>query len=78
MPKLFAQNERVVYSGKRLNDSSFFSFAAVGATNVGSIVISIDPDLNTNCKNAQYNECKTKKWTQQQLINKGSFFGKNL
>jgi len=30
---LFAQNERVVYIGKKKSNSNFFSYTAVGATN---------------------------------------------
>jgi phosphatidylserine decarboxylase len=45
---LFALNERVVYRGKWTDDDLFFSFAAVGATNVGSIVVHTDEGLSTN------------------------------
>ena len=81
MPKLFSQNERVVYTGNYNNlpnCSSFFSFVAVGATNVGSIKIEMDPELNTNCKGIPLNECKVKSWLEEKNVSKGSFFGKLL
>lgn len=43
---LFNMNERVVYTGKW--EHGFFSYTAVGATNVGSIKIYCDKDLTTN------------------------------
>ncbi|KAM8962100.1 phosphatidylserine decarboxylase proenzyme, mitochondrial-like [Pelodytes ibericus] len=46
MPSLFCQNERVVLSGQW--QFGFFSLTAVGATNVGSIRIYRDQDLQTN------------------------------
>jgi len=46
-PGLFSINERVVLSGKWKEDY-FFAYAAVGATNVGSIEINEDPELVTN------------------------------
>ena len=77
MPKLFSQNERVVYTGTyNLPNSSFFSFVAVGATNVGSIKIEMDPELNTNCKGIPLNECRIKSWPEDKNVFKGSFFGK--
>ncbi|XP_065323845.1 uncharacterized protein LOC135930968 isoform X2 [Gordionus sp. m RMFG-2023] len=45
---LFNFNERVVFTGTW--KYGFFSMAAVGATNVGSIKIGIDKDLKTNLK----------------------------
>ena len=76
MPKLFSQNERVVYTGTYNPNSSFFSFVAVGATNVGSIKIEMDPELNTNCKGIPLNECRIKSWPEDKNVFKGSFFGK--
>jgi len=76
MPKLFAQNERVVYIGKKNSNSNFFSYTAVGATNVGSILIRIDPELNmlgTNC-NLKNGFCRKQKWNCN-LVGKGEFFG---
>lgn len=46
LPGLFCVNERAVYVGKW--DYGFFSYAAVGATNVGSVKIFIDDKLRTN------------------------------
>lgn len=45
---LFNFNERVVYYGDW--KYGFFSYTAVGATNVGSIKVGIDKDLTTNNK----------------------------
>ncbi|XP_071848651.1 phosphatidylserine decarboxylase proenzyme, mitochondrial-like isoform X2 [Apostichopus japonicus] len=47
---LFNLNERVVITGQW--QCGFFSMAAVGATNVGSINIYFDKELNTNVKGA--------------------------
>jgi len=46
LPGLFSLNERALYLGRWQH--GFFSFAAVGATNVGSIQIYIDEQLQTN------------------------------
>ncbi|KAL4223082.1 hypothetical protein ACF0H5_016557 [Mactra antiquata] len=48
---LFNMNERVVYSGTW--DHGFFSYTAVGATNVGSIKIYFDKNLETNTRKSQ-------------------------
>ncbi len=45
---LFNLNERAVYYGQWKH--GFFSFAAVGATNVGSIKVYMDENLETNSK----------------------------
>ena len=77
MPKLFAQNERVVYLGKWTNNTKMFAFVAVGATNVGSILIEPDPDLGkTNCiqNNGEYC-CREKKWIDNLVLEKGAYFG---
>lgn len=46
LPGLFALNERALYMGRWQH--GFFSFTAVGATNVGSVQIYIDEALRTN------------------------------
>ncbi len=66
--RLYAVNERVVYlgswrggggggGGRRTeqdgDDELFFSLSAVGATNVGSIVVPSDPGLTTNHRDSK-------------------------
>lgn len=46
VPGLFCINERVVYMGEW--EHGFFSFTAVGATNVGSVQVYMDEELRTN------------------------------
>nr|XP_022919819.1 phosphatidylserine decarboxylase proenzyme, mitochondrial [Onthophagus taurus] len=46
LPGLFCLNERAVYLGE--SQHGFFSFTAVGATNVGSIKVNFDKSLQTN------------------------------
>ena len=76
MPKLFAQNERVVYLGKWKIDSNFFAFVAVGATNVGSILIGMDPELSkTNLLHSNEGHCNQQKWTDNPVLEKGAYFG---
>ena len=48
IPGLFSINERVAYLGEWQH--GFFSMTAVGATNVGSVVVGFDPSLNTNLR----------------------------
>lgn len=52
---LFNFNERVVYYGDW--KYGFFSYTAVGATNVGSIKVFMDEDLTTNNKQLQKEGC---------------------
>ena len=54
MPGLFHVNERVVLTGEWRH--GFFSMTAVGATNVGSIVVDFDPELATNSPGQEYSE----------------------
>jgi len=77
MPKLFAQNERVAYIGNWNNGQKFFAFVAVGATNVGSIIIDMDPELNTNCIMNSYGTCQSKMWNTTATVKqgKGQHFG---
>ncbi|CAG9790593.1 unnamed protein product [Diatraea saccharalis] len=71
IPGLFTMNERAVYVGEW--KYGFFSMAAVGATNVGSIEIYKDPHLQTNTKG------KRNRINEQDLgqldIKKGELFG---
>jgi len=46
LPGLFCLNERVLYMGEWKH--GFFSYTAVGATNVGSVEIFMDSELKTN------------------------------
>jgi len=46
IPNLFALNERLVLTGKW--EHGFFSLSAVGAYNVGSIVVNFDENVTTN------------------------------
>ena len=87
IPHLMSLNERVVYFGEWCPDTKstsddvyFFSFAAVGATNVGSIKIDIDNDLKTNPKG----KFKKNRTVDEQFFNssddknhilKGAYFG---
>ncbi|KAI9216189.1 phosphatidylserine decarboxylase-domain-containing protein [Blastocladiella britannica] len=52
LPSLFTLNERVALLGSWTPNSTtaplFFAMVPVGATNVGSIVINFDPELDTN------------------------------
>ena len=47
IPGLFTLNERIVLSGKWMNDL-FFAYVPVGAFNVGSINLNIDEGIKTN------------------------------
>lgn len=71
VPNLFSINERVVYSGQWLQ-GKFFSFVAVGATNVGSIVVPADAGLKTNQKNCK-DSCEVAPFDEQ--LSKGQYFG---
>ncbi|KAF7409634.1 hypothetical protein HZH68_004015 [Vespula germanica] len=73
LPDLFSLNERVVYIGKWAE--GFMAYAAVGATNVGSIKIYCDKELTTN----KIIWPKMKRWEDASLecthISKGQLFG---
>ena len=91
IPHLLSLNERVVYYGKwnPLADSSaspkdnandyFIAFAAVGATNVGSIIVEMDQSLKTNIKHKfEKDKCIEEHFSKQnnlRNIQKGAYFG---
>ena len=52
LPGLFAMNERVVLNGTW--EQGFFSMVSVGATNVGSITLTSEPDFASNLKSQDY------------------------
>ena len=54
-----------------LLQGKFFSFVAVGATNVGSIVVPTDTGLKTNQKNC--NGCEVAPYDEK--LSKGEYFG---
>jgi len=70
---LFSLNERVVYTGTWKH--GFFSFIAVGATNVGSIKVYHDKDLQTNCKKHQKGNQYDARFIDQLTYKKGEAFG---
>ncbi|XP_076232373.1 phosphatidylserine decarboxylase isoform X2 [Calliopsis andreniformis] len=73
LPNLFSLNERVVYIGKWAG--GFMAYTAVGATNVGSIKVYCDTELQTNT--IKWPEAKH--WHDANLgcarIGKGELFG---
>ncbi|TMW59331.1 hypothetical protein Poli38472_004400 [Pythium oligandrum] len=60
IPSLFVENERVALVGAWTN--GFFSLTAVGATNVGSIALTHEPDFRSNTKeqDAVVGKCMSK------------------
>ena len=84
---LFSINERVVYEGTWANSQDdkddgglFFSFSAVGATNVGSIVVPSDPSLSTNSSSGNRASRQSRRQPKVQDIDgldlrKGDYFG---
>ncbi|KAK4883651.1 hypothetical protein RN001_006970 [Aquatica leii] len=66
LPGLFCINERAIYLGRWAY--GFFSLAAIGATNVGSIKIYCDKWLQTNLP----------KYKQRGQISKDKYLGSNL
>jgi len=70
---LFSLNERVVYTGSWKH--GFFSFIAVGATNVGSIKVYHDKDLQTNCKNHKKGNNYDARFIDELTYKKGEAFG---
>ncbi|XP_018057744.1 PREDICTED: phosphatidylserine decarboxylase proenzyme, mitochondrial [Atta colombica] len=73
MPNLFSLNERVVYVGEWTG--GFMAYAAVGATNVGSIRVYCDKELTTNTVHWP----ESAHWKEASLDNahiaKGELFG---
>ncbi|XP_026278781.1 phosphatidylserine decarboxylase proenzyme, mitochondrial [Frankliniella occidentalis] len=63
IPDLFSLNERAVYVGSWKH--GFFSFGAVGATNVGNIRVICDESLHTNMP----------KWPRGQPLQRDAFLG---
>ncbi|CAO1405166.1 unnamed protein product [Diamesa tonsa] len=79
MPGLFCINERATYIGEW--EHGFFSFTAVGATNVGSVQVYVDEELKTNkwrglkvgsLKDKDFDEVKL---AQNTVLNKGELVG---
>ena len=61
-----------VYLG-RWRDGTFFSMTAVGATNVGSILVDFDSDLKTNSRKRF--QCKEVEFKEDVSVAKGEHFG---
>lgn len=70
---LFCLNERVAYTGTWRH--GFFSLTAVGATNVGSVKVDIDPELATNTRKWEADTFHQNTWSQGSKLSKGEYFG---
>ncbi|CAG0893704.1 unnamed protein product, partial [Cyprideis torosa] len=70
---LFVLNERAVYSGQWTH--GFFSMTAVGATNVGSIRVPMDAELNTNRPWDKKNKVHTRQFATPVAMRKGELLG---
>merc|ERR1712192_19666 len=70
---LFALNERVAYLGRWKH--GFFSMTAVGATNVGSVKVDIDPQLATNESSWERDTLHQVLWKDGVGVKKGEYFG---
>lgn len=75
LPGLFVLNERALYLGQW--EHGFFSYTAVGATNVGSMEIAMDEKLKTNRwvgmkTNREYDELQM---TEKPWLKKGDLVG---
>ena len=72
---LFCLNERVSYLGSW--KYGMFSMTAVGATNVGSVKVDIDPDLATNTRKWEKETFHQKVWEEGEgcKLVKGDYFG---
>jgi len=73
VPGLFSVNERVVYTGQW--DHGFFSMTAVGATNVGSVVVAFDPSLKTNLRKWEKDTFHQVEFKDGASLEKGDPFG---
>ena len=70
---LFCINERVVYTGHW--EHGFFSMTAVGATNVGSVKVGVDPELSTNTRKWESDTWHQQSWSPAVRVEKGEYFG---
>ena len=71
---LFCLNERVAYIGEW--EHGFFSMTAVGATNVGSVKVEMDPELVTNTRKWERETFHQRVWPGDGVAaSKGEFFG---
>merc|ERR1712226_1140442 len=66
-------NERVSYLGRWKH--GFFSMTAVGATNVGSVKVDIDPELCTNTRKWERDTFHQKVWDEGVEVKIGEYFG---
>lgn len=75
IPGLFHINERVAFIGKWQH--GFFAMVAVGATNVGSIVVNFDTELATNTLRQKHNKTDNleKVYEEPVSFKKGAEFG---
>lgn len=79
VPGLFCINERVVYMGEW--EHGFFSFTAVGATNVGSVQVYKDEELRTNrwrgfnARSSSENEYDELRMNKDVSLDKGELVG---
>jgi len=71
--RVFELNERAVYLGEWKH--GFFSMAAVGATNVGSIKVGMDPELSTNRWKWESKTFHQKEFKESIHQKKGELFG---
>ena len=71
---LFSLNERVAYLGRWRH--GFFSMTAVGATNVGSVKVEMDPELCTNTRRWERETFHQRRWEDGgNAVRRGDYFG---